>query len=189
MIEEVDRSALPFWALIAYLSKCARRCAESYLDDPAEPRAAQVAVDEAIVLAESRAARGGDPEAWEGVMEIDGRFFDRYDVEALSRALDAYRHAAWQTCVDLNDAVSRMNLAAIDLARLALSTAFAPRDAEGLQIVDPKEALDVIGRGDERLVAYAEADLFLLERLSEEGCWTDESSVAAHVFQSPLPSD
>jgi hypothetical protein len=182
MVDGLDKSALPFWGAAAFVARCARRCAQRYIEDHAEPNAARAAVEEAILLAEFRAGQGGDP-ATDEATQIDGRFFDPYDTEALSRALDAYREAALNTYTDLNDPESRRNLAAIELAGFALRAAFFA-GSKNVESVGLDRVLDSIREGDERLLPYAEADLFLLLRLAEQENWTHEDGVPVEMFGS-----
>lgn len=143
----LDTSHLPYWAAVAYMARCARRFLECYERDPAEPSAQRAIVAQAVALAETRAASGGNPSAMEG-LKLDGQFFDNYDIVAIEDALAASEHAADNTYTDLHEdqsierPVARI-FTAICLARLAFGCAFAeelsrsstsPQESIGLAI-------------------------------------------------------
>lgn len=125
----LDPSLLPYWAAAAYVARCARRFLECYEKDTAEPSAQRATVAQAVVLAESMAALGGDPEQIT-CLELNGQFFDNYDIDAIKDALVASENAAENTYADLHEdkaverSVGRI-LTAISLARLALTCAFS----------------------------------------------------------------
>lgn len=188
-MKEAEGEALPFWAAVAFTARCARRYADIYATNGAEPASARVAVLEAVGLAEQRASRGGQPEfCW---MEIDGQYFDNYDIKALDGALGHYAHAADNTLTDLQDCVdggplSRRNLAAIELAQVALAAAF-PEDLGIDEPIGPEKALELVRCGNEGLLSAAEADLALALRLSKALGWSDGDGVPPDVFE-PLGS-
>jgi signal transduction histidine kinase len=114
---------------VAYVARCARRFLECYERDPAEPSAQRALVSQAVALAEIRAASGGDPSDMEQ-LELDGQYFDNYDIIAIENALAASEHAAENTYTDLHEDlgverhVARI-LTATYLARLAVNCAFS----------------------------------------------------------------
>lgn len=186
-----DKTALPFWAALAFAARCARRYADLYAADGAEPASARVAVQEAVRLAELSAARGGSPGVEDMWMEIDGQYFDNYDIDALAGALCNYAHAADNTLTDLQNCpdggpLSRRNLAAIELAQMALEAAFREDRCEPL---DPTQVLTVVECGNEDLLPEAEADLALVARLAKVLGWNDEHGVPPNVFEPLRPAD
>lgn len=127
--KELDTSLAPYWAAVAYVARCARRFLECYEKDSAEPSAQRATVSQAVSLAEIRAASGGDPGVM-GHVELDGQYFDNYDISAIATALAASENAADNTYADLHEdrsierPVARI-FTAICLARLAFDCAFA----------------------------------------------------------------
>jgi signal transduction histidine kinase len=127
--KELDTSLTPYWAAVAYIARCARRFLECYEKDSAEPSAQRVTVSQAVALAEIRATAGGDPSVMEP-LELDGQYFDNYDISAIATSLAASENAADNTYTDLHEdqniegPVARI-FTAICLARLAFDCAFA----------------------------------------------------------------
>ncbi|MEO6918655.1 MAG: ATP-binding protein [Collimonas sp.] len=133
--KDLDTSLTPYWGAVAYVARCARRFLECYEKDSAEPSAQRATVSQAVALAEIRAASGGAPSAMEHI-ELDGQYFDNYDIAAIATALAASENAADNTYTDLHEnrsverPVARI-FTAICLARLAFDCAFASELDDG----------------------------------------------------------
>lgn len=129
LARELDVSSLPRWAAVAYVARCARRFLECYENDESEPSSQRAVVGQAVVLAETRAAAGGDLDPSLN-LEINGQFFDNYDIEAIEESLLGSENAAENTYTDLHAdkdierPVARI-LTATSLARLAFRCAFS----------------------------------------------------------------
>lgn len=126
---QIDAAPLTYWAVIAFIARCARRFLECYEKDGSEPSAQRAVVAQAVLLAEEMASRGGAPEEME-YLDLNGQFFDHYDLVAIANSLAANQEAAENTYADLQeDKQLEQHLAriltAISLARLAFESAFA----------------------------------------------------------------
>lgn len=173
---------LPYWATVAFIARCARRYTVAFGEDQAEPAATRVTVEEAVRLAEERASIGNDPGLDEGFLEFDGKFFDNYDIVAITQALHAYSEAAKNTFEDLSEdpqagPVARRNLTAISLAYLALVTAF-PDEAGTFETPKQQEAIDLVISGEPSLRQSIEADLQHAEQLARVRVWTDKTGIS-----------
>lgn len=127
--KELVTTGVPYWAAVAFVVRCARRFLECYENDSAEPSAQRATVAQAVALAETRAALGGDPSVVDAI-ELDGQYFDTYDISAIATALGANENAADNTYADLHEdpnierPIARI-FTAICLAHLAFRCAFA----------------------------------------------------------------
>ena len=194
-------NSLPLWATVAFIARCARRCLPLYKDDTAEPAEQRAAVTQAIRLAEKRASIGGKV-GFEDALEIDGQFFDNYDLDSLNSALSASVQAASNTHDDLgadNSVIGESGVTATDhirailavtsLAKLAFTTAFGEeiyvRCAGDPDI--PMEFSDLSKRaeaaigwsvfGNKAVEPYILSDLKQLHsRVASEG-WNDQTPV------------
>lgn len=183
---------LPYWATVAFIARCARRYADAFGEDSAEPASTRVAVEEAVRLAEERASLGNGPSLDEGYLEFDGKFFDNYDILAITQALGAYAEAARNTLADLSEdpqiePLARRNLTAICLASLALVSAFQ-EESDTFETLDQQEAIDWVMFGEPSLGQSIAADLQHAERLAQEQEWTDETGVSPALLGPLWPS-
>lgn len=183
---ESQDQVLPLWADVAFIARCARRYADFFSEDSAEPMAARTAVTEAVRLAEARASRGGNLNIGDGHQEFEGQFFDHYDISSLYAALDSYTVAARSTLDDLTgdpvaEPPTRRNLAAICLASSALAAAF-PEEVGKSESPDRKSAIDWAVFGEPELRPCIEADLSHVEELSHKEGWGSETGVSQSVF-------
>lgn len=179
---EHPTSRLPHWAQIAVIARCARRFCDAFSDDTAEPAPARAAVLSAVKLVEAVSQRGEAEDA----LEIDGQWFDNYDINAIQNALLGYAHAADNTHVDLvEDPVAKpvcmRTWAAIVIASLALGACF-PEPGESSE-------QDVLGRVlswatdvDPVLGDNMRSDIALAQDLAESKSWTDATAVAPDVL-------
>lgn len=186
-----QEGVLPYWAVVAFIARCARRYADCFGENSAEPAASRVAVDEAVRLAEERASLGGDRYCDGGYLEFDGKFFDNYDIRAINEALGSYSVAARNTLVDLSEdpemePVSRRNLTALCLASLALEAAF-PDELSASDLLDQNEAIGWVVFGDPALSSCIEADLLHAECLAKGQGWIDETGISPAVFGTLWP--
>jgi signal transduction histidine kinase len=136
---------LPRWASVALVSRIARRFADAYADDVHEPAGSRIAVRNAVALAEQAAIRGGDGDVSD-TFEIDGEYFDHYDIQALAMALAGYAQAANNTHADLSldehiEPFCRRGWSAIALALIALQCAF-PKIVSDANARTIREAVD-----------------------------------------------
>lgn len=185
-MEIKQEKALPFWVVVAFIARCARRYADAFGEDSAKPAAIRVAVDEAVRLAEERASLGGAHYHYDGYVEFDGKFFDNYEILAINQALGSYSVAARNTLTDLSEdpelePVARRNLTALCLASLALEAAF-PNEIGASDLLDPKEAMDLVVFGEPALYSCIEADLLHAECLTKSEKWMDETGISPAVF-------
>lgn len=176
---------LPSWAAAALVARCARRYAEAYSSETTEPAASRIAVAQAVALSEARAGLGGDRESFE-LVEIDGQFFDNYDVEAIAVALGGYVTAASNTLDDLHEDPDlepqlQRTLASVRLALVALETAF-PIDTRSGELLPISEVLDLALAGDPDVKPWVEADVQRLQTMFEQSDWTHATAVPATVF-------
>lgn len=182
---------LPIWAAAALAARCARRYAEAYSSETAEPAACRMAVSQAVALAEARAGLGGERQLFDP-LEIDGQWFDNYDVDAIAVALGGYATAAINTVADLQGEPNiepqlRRSLTSVQLALLALESAFpvGDRSEEHLPM---REVLDLAVAGDASVRPTVDADTELVRAMSEQLGWTDATGVPASVFGPLWPS-
>lgn len=191
MAIEMQDLQLSGWAAAALVARCAKRYAEAYESDVAEPAAGRIAVVQAVALAEMRAELGGRREFSEP-LEVDGQVFNSYDIDAISVALGGYITAARNTLEDLHEDIGvrpqlQRTLAAVRLALLALETAF-------LMDVTPEghpqvsEAVDLAVTSDTGVLPLVEADLQRLRVACEQLGWTDVSGVPSDVFGPLWPA-
>ncbi|OIQ99430.1 sensor protein FixL [mine drainage metagenome] len=183
---DIQEQVLPLWADVAFIARCARRYADLFGEDSAEPAAARTAVTEAVRLAEARASRGGSQSLDDGCLELEGQFFDHYDICSIYAALDSYTVAARNTLDEQNgDSVTepptRRILTAICLASSALAAAF-PEEVGESAPRDHKKVIDWAVFGEPELRSCIEADLSHVERLSLQEGWGNETGVPPNAF-------
>jgi signal transduction histidine kinase len=187
---ESNAPLLPRWASAAFVARCAQRFIDVLDEDAAEPSAVRTTVVEAVRLSEVRAERGGDVNDT-GAVEVDGRYFDNYDLLSIRQALNAFAQAAENTLADLaEDPVAetfcRRNFVAISLAVLALDTAY-PEE----QIPNAVNALDEAIRwallGEPELRAVLDEDLALVTLLAAAEGWNDQTGVSAKLLGPVWP--
>ncbi|MEF3082722.1 sensor histidine kinase [Luteimonas sp. SMYT11W] len=176
---QLDRP-LPRWASVAITARIARRFADAYADDVHEPAGARIAVRNAVALAERAAARGGDG-GISDTFEIDGEYFDNYDIEALALALGGYAQAANNTHADLSldehiEPFCRRGWSAIALALLALRCAF-PEIVSDANARTMREAVDWSVRAEPATEDAIFAELTRAHELAEHNAWSDASPV------------
>jgi len=182
--DDKHQGILPYWASVAFIARCARRYAELISEDNAEPRSTRSAIMDAVRLAELRASSGGE---WDDVdyEEIDGQFFDNYDIVAVHEALRSYAVAASNTVVDQDGLTEAKRIhASICLAILALEAAYV-NYIDGVD--EPPShtvAIDWVLYGEPELLPLIEEDLSRLEPLAGE---TDEFGVPPTVFGALWP--
>jgi signal transduction histidine kinase/uncharacterized protein YjaG (DUF416 family) len=199
-------NALPHWAKVAFIARCARRILPLYKDDSAEPAEQRAAVTQAIRLAEKRAATGGDV-GFEDALEIEGQFFDNYDLDALNSALSACVKAASNTHIDLsadNTVISLSGLTVSDqvgaiiavtsLAKLAFTAAFGealyvrasgdpeiPKEFSNLS-KDVESAISWSAFGNKAVEPQVLHDLEQIQGLAVSHAWNDQTPVPPSVF-------
>lgn len=190
MSNDSEAPPLPCWAHAAFVARCARRFADVFGEDPAEPSAVRTTVVEAVRLSETRAERGGDAHDNHPI-EVDGRYFDNYDLSSMRQALAAFAEAAENTLADLAEdpvanAFCRRNVAAISLAALALAAAFPEEqitDAPG----GPSKAMEWALLGEPELRTAIDKDLALLTSLAVAEGWNDQSGVSPKLMGPVWP--
>jgi hypothetical protein len=128
ILDQKEFAKLPRWALVAYMAHCARSFLPRYEDESAEPIDQRTAVTQAIRLAENRAAQGGHFE-FTDVIQIEGQFYDNYDIDFLSTALKGLLNTSLNTFSDLEVPIKSDNpaspiLTAVYLAKLTFDAAF-----------------------------------------------------------------
>ncbi|WP_122418506.1 sensor histidine kinase [Pseudomonas viridiflava] len=157
------------WGNVAFIARCARRFADMFAEDQAEPAAARIAVSEAIQLAEARAALGGS-RYFEEALQLNGKFFDPYDIKSVHGALHEYAEAASHTHEDLAadvgvEPIARRTYVALRLARIALEAAF-PDCILLEENVSLDSTVDWVLFGEPQLRQDIDADLVRLEAIS-----------------------
>jgi signal transduction histidine kinase len=180
------------WVITAFIARCARRYAELYVDDPAEPAAARTAVAEAVWLAEARAGMGGERGVFCDALELDGKFFDHYDVQSVSRALDGYASAASNTYDDLVadpsiEPIVRRTLTALRLASIALDSAFPDETGAG-ESPEQNSAVEWAVYGEPELGDYIAADLAQIESLWQKNGWGNDTAAPPSLFGPLWPN-
>lgn len=174
-----------FWGNVALIARCARRYADLFTGDSAEPAAARIAVAESVQLAEARAAIGGEVDLDES-LQLDGKFFDTYDITSVHGALLEYFSAAQNTYDDLAADVDvepsvRRALTALRLAIVALESAF-PRDAVSIESLDVNAALDLALNREPHLNFNISEDIVRLEAIFQRPDTGDKTGVSPDDF-------
>ncbi|WP_440060458.1 sensor histidine kinase [Pseudomonas syringae] len=173
------------WGAVAFIARCARRYADIYSEDSAEPAAARIAVAEAVQLAEARAARGGLID-FNDALEIDGKYFDNYDIVSVHGALREYATAASYTYDDLAadvniESITRRTHTALCLACVALESAF-PNDIAVNDVVDIHYVAKLTMHGDSDLKKNIDEDLDRLKIIKKQKCTQDLAGVSPDEF-------
>jgi signal transduction histidine kinase len=195
--------ALPRWALVAFIARCARRLLPLYEQDNAEPADQRMVVTRAILLAEKRAGMGGDSDTHDyEPLWTEGQFVDNYDIDALASALAGAEEAATNTYSDIGSDKGKLPwgemsigqytgviLAVTSLARLSFGAAFG----KDLNSEEPnfhelaeaavKESLFA----DKSLVPHIERDVETLSELATSRQWNDGTAVGPEVFGDMWP--
>lgn len=174
-----------FWGNVALIARCARRYADIFTGDSAEPAAARLAVAEAVQLAEARAAVGGETDLDEA-LQLDGKFFDTYDIASVHGALLEYLSAARNTYDDLAadlyaEPSLRRTLTALRLAIVALECAF-PRDTSSIEPIDINAVLDLALNRESHLSFNINEDIVRLESIFRQPGTGDKTGVSPHDF-------
>ncbi|WP_157515106.1 sensor histidine kinase [Luteimonas abyssi] len=171
---------LPRWASVAITSRIAKRFADAYVNDVHEPAGSRIAVRNAVALAEQAALRGGDGDVSDA-FEIDGEYFDNYDIQALAMALGGYAQAASKTHTDLSldehsEPSFRRGWSAIALTLIALRCAFPDIVSEaGAQTM--REAVDWSVKAESATEHSIFAELTRAHELARHNSWSDKSPV------------
>lgn len=171
---------LPRWARVAVVSRISRRFADAYADDVHEPAASRIAVRNAVALVEQAAIRGGDADVSE-TFEIDGEFFDHYDIQALAMALGGYAEAANNTHAELSadehaEPFCRRGWSAIALALIALRCGF-PEILPDANARTVQEAVDWSIEAEPATQDVIFAELTRAHELAAQNDWSDVSPV------------
>lgn len=179
-LSEMLDKPLPRWASVAVVARIARRFADAYADDVHEPAASRIAVRNAVALAEQAAVRGGDADISE-TFEIDGEFFDHYDIRALAMALGGYADAANNTHAELAvdehaEPFCRRGWSAIALALIAVRSGF-PEILSDTNARTLQEAVDWSVRAEPATQDVIFAELARAHELAEKNAWSDVSPV------------
>lgn len=188
--DELLDKPLPRWASVAVISRIARRFADAYADDVQEPAASRTAVRNAVALAESAASRGGHSDVSD-TYEIDGEYFDHYDIQALAQALAGYAEAANNTHAELSgdehaEPFCRRAWSAIALALIALrSISHGVFPDAGSSFL--KEAVDWSVRSEPATEKAILADLSHAHELAAQRDWSDVSAVLPAELGSLWP--
>lgn len=177
---EMMDKPLPRWASVAVVSRIARRFADAYADDVHEPAASRIAVRNAVALAEQAAVRGGDGDVSE-TFEIDGEYFDHYDIQALAMALGGYAEAANNTHAELSadehaEPFCRRGWSAIALALIALRCGF-PEILSDTNAWTIQEAVDWSVKAEPATQNMIFAELARAHELAARNAWSDVSPV------------
>ena len=191
MDEENQNRGSASWVTTAFIARCARRYADLYVEDPVEPAAARTAVAEAVWLAEARAGSGGDRDFCEA-LELDGKFFDNYDVQSVYGAVEGYTLAASNTYDDLVadpgiEPIVRRTLTALRLASIALESAF-PDETGVSESPDHDSAVEWAVYGEPELGDCIAADLAHIESLRQKNGWGKDTAVPPTVFGPLWPN-
>jgi signal transduction histidine kinase len=203
-VEENRFTALPRWALVAFIARCARRLLPLYEQDTAEPADQRMVVARAILLAEKRAEMGGDPDTDDYEhLTVDGQYVDHYDIDSLASALGGAGEAAANTYRELganeekvpfapetsiSDYVSVI-LAVTSLAKLSFIAAFG-KDINSEEPDLPKLAADTIAESlfaDDALEPQILHDLDEIRRKAADEGWDDKSGVPPTAFGDMWP--
>lgn len=192
MDEENQKRSSASWVTTAFIARCARRFADLYVDDPAEPAAARTAVAEAVWLAEARAGMGGERGVFCEALELDGKFFDHYDVVSVSSALSSYESAASNTYDDLVadpgiEPIVRRTLTAMRLASLALDSAF-PDETGVSESPEEDSAVEWAVYGEPELESQIAGDLAQIESLWLKNGWGNETPAPPSLFGPLWPN-
>ncbi len=184
---------LPRWARVAYIARCARRCLPLYEHEKREPLEQRIAVARAVLLAEMRAARGGDPQEFD-FLEVDGQFVDDYDLCSLQSTLWGVEEAAANTFADLSGdnevgKIVRNFLIVVSLTRSAFDCAF--EECLDERLFFPPE---IGGFGTQwrelqspEVQNFAAADLRMIQERANLEQWSDTSPVPPEVFGPVWP--
>lgn len=190
-MQEDNNKNLAQWGAVAFIARCARRYADSFFEDFNEPLAARAAVTESVQLAEARAARGGNKE-FDYALELDGKFFDPYDIKSMHGALLEYTSSYTNTYNDLVadpgiEPIARRTLTTFHLACMALESAF-PDDTNTSPPLDYKVALECALHGESGLIKFITKDLTVIEGLYHQEGFKETTGVSQDIF-GPLWAD
>lgn len=179
-LDEMLDLPLPRWASVALVSRIAKRFADAYADDVHEPAGSRIAVRNAVALAEQAAVRGGDQNVSD-TFEIDGEYFDNYDIDALAMALGGYAKAATNTHADLSldehiEPFCRRGWAAIALALIALRCAF-PEIVSDANARTLREAVNWSINAEPATQNAIFVELRRAHELAAHDAWSDASPV------------
>ncbi len=174
-----------FWGNVALIARCARRYADLVTGDSAEPAAARIAVAESVQLAEARAAIGGEADLDEA-LQLDGKFFDTYDITSVHGALLKYFSAARDTYDDLAadadvEPSLRRALTALRLAIAALESAF-PREAGLIESLDINAILNLALNHEPHLSFNINEDIVRLQAVFQQPGTGDTTGISPDVF-------
>lgn len=178
-----EMRSVGFWGNVALIARCARRYADLFTGDSAEPAAARSAVAESVRLAEARAAIGGEVD-FDEALQLDGKFFDSYDITSVHGALLEYFSAARDTYDDLDADIepsASRTLTAIRLAIMAIESAF-PRDTGSIESSNLNKALDWALDREPHLSISINEDVAKLETLFQQPGKGDETGVSPDDF-------
>ena len=202
--EQERFTGLPRWATVAFIARCARRLLPLYEQDDAEPADQRLVVARAILLAEKRAAMGGETDTFDyEALTVDGQYVDNYDIDSLASALSGAAQAAANTYTDLGGDESPVPfatsmsisqyvgiiLAVTNLANLSFVAAFG-RDLMSEQPELPNLAANAVGEmtfADQALESHVVRDLEHLRQQAAAQGWNDSSGVAPSTFSDMWP--
>jgi hypothetical protein len=206
--EALDRQlleSLPRWALVAFIVRCAQRFLPVYLSDSYEPHDQRLLIANAIRLADKRASIGGDF-GFQDALELDGQYFDPYDLESVRAALPGAVQAASNTFDDLveDDSIAHehgisiskytgMILAVSTLAEFAFEAAFGfefngmhdrPRDPERPpNLIQLAESASNCSRfGHDSMRSQLLIDLNRIKRRAQLELWNDQTPVSSSQY-------
>jgi signal transduction histidine kinase len=203
-VEENRFSALPRWAIVAFIARCARRLLPLYEQDAAEPADQRMVVARAILLSEKRAAMGGDSDTFDyEALTVDGQYVDNYDIDSLGSALMGAGQAASNTYTDMGGDDSKVPfaqemtigqyvgviLAVTSLAKLSFIAAFG-KDINSEEPDLPKlgsDAIEEMAFADKSLERQVLRDFEYVSRRATAEQWNDESGVSPDVFGDMWP--
>ena len=196
-------AALPRWALVAFIARCARRLLPLYEQDNAEPADQRMVVARAILLAEKRAGMGGDSDTHDyEPLWTDGQFVDNYDIDALASALAGAEEAATNTHSDMGGDESKVPwsemsigqytgviLAVTSLAKLSFLAAFG----KDLNSEEPnlRELAEAAVKetlfADKSLEPHIERDIEVLRAVATSQQWNDGTGAGPGIFGEMWP--
>lgn len=147
-----------------------------------EPAPGRSAVLSAVKLVEAAAQCGHVEDA----LEIDGQWFDNYDISAIQNALRGYASAAHNTHADLvedpvAEPVCMRTWAAIVIASLALDACF-PEPGESPEQNVLERVLGWATDVDPVTGNNMRSDITTAQSLAESKSWTDETAVPPDVL-------
>lgn len=173
---------VPTWAEAAFIARCARRYADQFVEDEAEPSAARMAVLEAVVLAEDRAARGGAPLTVDSDVSVLGRkFVDHHDIRSIYEALNSYAAAARNTDGEVDSPETARIVTTISLAALALAASFRQVVPEAKKPT-VEDAIELALSGEDAPSRDVARDVKTFEESSRGSSSDNHTGVASEVF-------